>query len=157
LRQKKLWVTGRADVGMTPAGMLYGCELLDRYQYDSLAFVTVLLRQAARSMGRQFSVEALWRGLLAASSRPTSFVAPLLDDRNARSSLARICRRNGCSALVTELVEGSKIPAVVARAIERRLTSRDLAESEELRKGLDDIRAPRWWADEAGDPAVKKS
>jgi hypothetical protein len=65
----------------------------------------------------------------------------------------RVCRRlNGCQALVVELAEEIKIPTIVAQAVEHRLTTRDLTESDELRRGRDDIRAPKSWADEAGDP-----
>jgi hypothetical protein len=150
---KKLRATGRTDVEMTPAGMLFGRELIDRYQYDSLAFVTVLLRRITRSMGQQFTVAALWHGLLAAGSRPTSFVPPLLGDGNARLALARICQRlRGCRVRVIELAEERSIPPFVIRAVEHRLTQFDLVELEELRKGLDGIRASKWWADEADDP-----
>jgi hypothetical protein len=153
LRLKKLRATGRTDVEMTPAGILFGRELIDRYQYDSLAFVTMLLRRVARSMGRQFTVDALWRGLLAAGSPPSSFVPSIIGDSNARLTLARICRRmNGCRVLVIELAEERSIPPMVVRAVEHRLTPLDLVELEELRKCLDDIRAPGWWADEASDP-----
>jgi hypothetical protein len=158
LRLKKLRATGRADVEMTPAGILYGRDLIDRHQYDALGFVTALLHRVALAMGRQISVAALWRGLLAAGSRPAGFVPPILGDGNARHSLSQICHRlNGVQALVVQLAEGITVPPLVRRAVGHRLTPGDLAALEELRKGLDDIRAPRWWADEAGDPASPRA
>jgi hypothetical protein len=154
LRLKKLRATGRADVEMTPAGVLYGRDLIDRHQYDALGFVTALFHRISLAMGRQISVAALWRGLLAAGSRPSGFVPPIFGDGNARYGLSRICHRlNGVQALVVELAEGITVPGIVVRAVEHRMTAGDLVELEELRKGLDDIRAPRWWvAAEAGDP-----
>jgi hypothetical protein len=42
------------------------------------------------------------------------------------------------------------VPAIVVRAAHYRLTDRDLDELAALRRALDDISAPSWWAAEAG-------
>jgi len=73
------------------------------------------------------------------------------DNRRARRTLAAICARlDGSKELVLSLAAEDGIPDFVVRALEGRLTPRDLVQLELLRRGLDGISAPRWWAAEAG-------
>jgi hypothetical protein len=141
LRARKLVVTGRADIEMTAAGILFGHQLLDRYQYDTLGYVTLLLRRIARSFGRDASPAAVWVGLLAAASRTPPSAPNLIGDFGARDTLARICRRlDGSRDLVLELAEeGGPLPPICIRAAQHRLTPRDLVQLELLRKGLDGV------------------
>jgi hypothetical protein len=142
LIQKKIQLTGRSDVEMTPAGILYGRDLLDRQQYDMLGVVTLLLRRVAAACGRGYTVHGLWLAILSAATR-TSYTLPLLGDQNARRSLERLCSAlNGSRALVIELAEG-QMPPLVIRAALNQLTPFDMVEIEELRAGLDDLAAPR--------------
>jgi hypothetical protein len=144
LRLKKLRATGRADVECTAAGALYGLGHLDNVQYSRLGVLTLMLRRIIRAMGRDASVEGLWRGLLAAGSRPSGFVPALLGDQNGRRKLTTACRElNGVRSLVVALAEEISIPPLVIRAIRRELTLDDVAQLEELRRALDDLSLPR--------------
>ena len=67
--------------------MLYGRGYLDRHQFDSLAFVTLLLQRIARTMGDSAPVAGLWSAIIsAATSGP--WRGPLTGD--ARRQLAGI-------------------------------------------------------------------
>jgi hypothetical protein len=144
LRQRKLRATGRADVECTAAGALYGLGHLDNAQYSRLGVLTLMLRRVAKAMGRGVNVEGLWRGLLAAGSRPTSLVIPLLGDQSARRQLITACRQlNGVRSLVVTLAEEISIPPLVIRAVQRRLTLDDVDQLEQLRRALDDLSLPR--------------
>src|SRR5262245_9298863 len=69
LREKNRQATSRDDVEMTPAGILFGRGHLDRYQYDALAFVTLLLHQVAKAMGGKLSVGNLWTAIVWAATK----------------------------------------------------------------------------------------
>ena len=69
LREKKRQATLRDDVEMAPAGVLFGRRHLDRYQYDALAFVTLLLCQVTKAMGGNQSVAGLWTAIIAAAAK----------------------------------------------------------------------------------------
>jgi len=69
LRARKLALTTREDVEMTPAGILYGHGHLDNAQYSALGWVTALLRRIARSFGRDASPAGVWAAIVAAASR----------------------------------------------------------------------------------------
>jgi hypothetical protein len=144
LRTWKLAVTGREDVEMTGPGILFGHELLDRYQYDKLASVTALLRRIARCFGRDASPAGVWAAIIAAASRPPPGAPVIIGDYGARDTLARICRRlDGSRELVLELAEEGPPPPICVRAAGHRLTPRDLIQLELLRRGLDGISPPR--------------
>jgi len=78
----------------------------------------------------------------------------IIGDYGARNALAWICRRlericrqlDGSRDLVLELGEERRLPDIVMRAAEHRLTPYDLTQLELLRKGLDGISPPRAWA-----------
>jgi hypothetical protein len=140
----KTRLTGRPDVEMTPAGALYGLGHLDNAQYSTLGAVTRLLRRVSVAMGGLVSPARLWTSLLAAGSRPSSFLPPLIGDQSARLQLARACRElNGCKSLVIDLAEEITVPPLVLRAIRRELTYHDMVMLEELRRALDDLQLPR--------------
>jgi hypothetical protein len=149
LRAKKLAATGREDVELTPAGILYGHGHLDRHQYDALGHVTELLQCVARAMGRGVTVNGLWLAIVAAGSKAASASLPLAGDLGARRQLDRICRRlDGSRELVLELAQEGPLPPICARAAGRLLTPRDLVQLELLRQGLDGISPPHQWAAE---------
>ena len=84
----------------------------------------------------------------ATSGRPG--FPPPSGDAGARDRLARICRQlDGSRELVLELAAEQRLPPICVRAAESRLTQRDGVQLELLRKGLDGISAPGWWAAEA--------
>ena len=144
LRARKLLVTTRDDIEMTGPGILFGHELLDRHQYDTLGHVTLLLRRIARSFGRDASPAGVWAALLAAASRTPPGAPAVIGDYGARDTLARICRRlDGSRDLVLELAEEGPMPSICVRAAGHRLTPRDLVRLELLRRGLDGISPPR--------------
>ena len=147
LREKKRQATSRDDVEMTPAGVLFGHGHLDRYQYDALGFVTNLLRQVRKAMGGNQSVAGLWTAIIAAATKTAPGNAPIIGDNNARHILAQICARlDGSRDLILALAAEGAWPDIVVRAANHRLTPRDLVQLETLRRGLDGISAPRWWA-----------
>jgi hypothetical protein len=129
---------------MSATGILFGHQLLDRYQYDTLGYVTLLLRRIARSFGRDASPSGVWAAIVAAASRTPPGAPVIIGDYGARDTLARICRRlDGSRDLVLELAEeGGPLPPICVRAAEHRLTPRDLVQLELLRQGLDGI-SPR--------------
>ena len=129
---------------MTPAGVLYGFGHIDNAQYSALGWITLLLRRIARSFGRDASPAGVWAALLAAASRTPPSALAIIGDYGARDTLARICRRlDGSRDLVLELAAEGPMPPICVRAVEHRLTPRDLAQLELLRKGLDGISSPR--------------
>src|SRR5262249_54061343 len=93
LRARKLHATGRPDVEMTAAGVLYGRGHLDNAQYSALGYVTVLLQVIARSCGRGMSPAGVWAALIAAASRTPPGAPPIIGDYGARDAPARICRQ----------------------------------------------------------------
>ena len=150
LRARKLAATSRDDVEMTPAGILFGHGHLDRYEYDTLGHVTGLLQRIARSFGRGASPAGVWAALIAAASRTAPSTPDIVGDFGARRRLEQICRRlDGSRDLVLELAAEGPLPPICLRALERRLTPRDLVQLESLRKSLDGVTAPRSRADEA--------
>jgi hypothetical protein len=71
LRAKKVRVTSRDDVEITPAGVLYGRGHLDNAQYSTLGYITELLQTIARSFGRGMSPAGVWSAILGALTRTT--------------------------------------------------------------------------------------
>jgi len=133
LRAKKRAATSREDIELTAPGVLYGHGHLDRFQYDALAFVTELLRRISRSFGRDASPAGVWAAIIAAASRTAPSMPPIIGDYGARDALARICRQlDGSRDLVLALAEERRLPAIVLRAVEQRLTPGDLARLELL-------------------------
>jgi hypothetical protein len=146
LRENKRQVTSREDVEATPAGVLYGHGHLDRHQYEMIGYVTSLLHQVRRAMGGTLSVAGVWSAVTGALVQTTPGAPPIIGDNDARRILRRICARlDGSKALVLALAAEDTLPAIVVRAIERR-TPVDLAQLENLRRGLDGLSPPRWWA-----------
>jgi hypothetical protein len=140
LRARKLALTGRADVELTAAGALFGRGLIDDLQYSRLGYVTGLLQQVSRAMGRGASVNGLWLAIVAAGSRNATYTLSLTGDHGARRLLSRICRQlDGCRSLVIEFAEEQTMSPLVIRAVENRLDRHDLDMLEKLRRGLDGI------------------
>lgn len=139
LRERKKTATGRMDLPLDPAAVLYGRDLLDRQQYDRIGEIGHLMRQLARAWGiKQDSVDGLWTALLAAASRTASprDITPA-GAENARRRLDRALRRlDGSKGLVLQLAEHRTVPIVV-RAWSRSLTPRDAVVLERLRRALD--------------------
>jgi hypothetical protein len=155
LRLRKLMLTGRADVEMDAAGILFGRDLIDRAQYDQLGRIALLLRRVAVACGHGFNVSGLWASIVAAGARMGSTAPPLTGDLGARGALERVCGRlNGSKVLVLAIAE-NRMPPIVLRAAAQRMTPVDMAEIAELRAGLDDLsrprRSPRLQADEGGN------
>jgi len=89
----------------------------------------------------------VWAAIVAAASRTSPGAPAIIGDYGARGTLARICRQlDGSRDLVLELGEERRLPDIVMRAAEHRLTPYDLTQLELLRKGLDGISPPRAWA-----------
>jgi hypothetical protein len=134
----------REDVELTGPGILFGHEHLDRYQYDTLGYVTLLLRRVACGFGRDASPAGVWAAIVAAASRTPPGAPVIIGDYGARDRLARICQRlDGSRDLVLELAEEGRMPPICVRAAEHRLTPRDVIQLELLRKGLDGITTSR--------------
>jgi hypothetical protein len=145
LRIRKRRVTGREDLEINGAAVLYGHDHLDRAQYDTLGRITELLQRVARAWGgRDGNVTGLWEAITGALTSAGVAPNPVGDGGypladGARRRLERACRRlDGSRELVIELAEG-RIPEIVVHVIERRLTVADAVALERLRKGLDDI------------------
>jgi hypothetical protein len=86
-----------------------------------------------------------------------SVVSPILGDQGSRAGLTQVCRQlDGSKELVLELAAEGTLPPICVRAIEHRLTPRDLVQLELLRKGLDGISPPRGWR-EKGRPVDYQS
>src|SRR6267143_3146325 len=67
LRCRKRRVTGREDLELTGAAVLFGHDLLDRQQFDTLGTITELLQRVARAWGgRDGNVTGLWQAITAA-------------------------------------------------------------------------------------------
>jgi hypothetical protein len=142
---RKLTITGRADVPLDPAGILFGRGLLDAVQYAELGEVTALLQRVAKAWGgKDGSVQGLWGALLAAATptRSSALAVPIGSDA-ARRRLARTLRQlDGSRALIVGIAE-SRITPLVVRAAARRLVAEDLRQLERLRAGLDHIAGRR--------------
>ena len=153
LRARKLALTMREDVELTGPGILFGHELLDRYQYDTLGWVTALLRRIARSFGRGVSPAGIWNAILGALVRTTPGIEPIVGDQGARRALEHILRRlDGSKDLVIELAAGDALPPICIRAAGHRLTPRDLVQIELLCRDLNGISPPGagWPSDDPG-------
>jgi hypothetical protein len=145
LRTRKHAVTGRTDLEINGAAVLFGHGHLDRAQYDTLGRITELLQRVTRAWGgRDGNVTGLWEAITGALTS-TGFAPNPVGDGGwsladgARRRLEQACRRlDGSRALVIALAEG-KIPEIVVHVLERRLTTADAAKLERLRQGLDDI------------------
>ena len=68
-RAKKWVATGREDVGLSAAGILYGHGHLDHAQYSVAGWVTRLLLQVARSFGPGDSPAGVWMAILGALTK----------------------------------------------------------------------------------------
>ena len=153
LRARKLALTMREDVELTGPGILFGHELLDRYQYDTLGWVTALLRRIARSFGRGVSPAGIWNAILGALIKTTPGIEPIVGDQGARRALEHILRRlDGSKDLVIALAAGDALPPICIRAAGHRLTPRDLVQIELLRRDLNGISPPGagWPSDDPG-------
>jgi hypothetical protein len=147
LRARKRAVTGREDLEINGAAVLFGHDHLDRAQYDMLAEITLWLDTMARAWGGLGGVAGLWYAISGAAV-PTGFVrredaglAGLADC--ARRRLRRVCQGlDGSRALVIDLAEG-RIPEIVVHVLERHLTVADIESLERLRRSLDDIGGDR--------------
>jgi hypothetical protein len=143
LRARKRAATRHEDLEISAAAVLFGHELIDRAQFDTLAEITLWLETMARAWGGLGGVTRLWYAITGAAV-PTGFVrredarlAGLADQ--ARRRLQRVCcRLDGSRELVIGLAEG-KVPDIVIRALEHRLTVADAETLERLRASLDDI------------------
>jgi hypothetical protein len=143
LRARKRIATGREDVELTPAGVLYGHGLIDNQQYSALGYVTQTLQTIARSFGRDASPAGLWLALVAAASRTRPSIPAVVGDHGARLALENICRRlDGSRDLIIELAREETLPPICLRVAGHRLTPRDLIQIELLRRGLDGITLP---------------
>jgi hypothetical protein len=90
------------------------------------------------------SPAGIWNAILGALIKTTPGFEPIIGDHGARRQLERICKRlDGSRDLVIELASEGPLPPICLRALERRLTPRDLVQLELLRKGLDGISSPR--------------
>lgn len=146
LRARKQWATGRDDLPLDGAAVLFGRELIDAQQFDRLGEITALLAQVARSWGvRGASVAGIWNAILAAGSRlpaHTVSATPAGAD-GARWRLVSLIRQlNGSRELVMELAEG-RLPPIVDRAVHHRLTAGDLLALAALRADLDQLSGRR--------------
>ena len=153
LRARKLALTTREDVEMTPAGILYGHGYLDNAQYSALGWVTALLRRIARSFGRGVSPAGIWNAILGALIKTTPGIEPMVGDQGARRALEHILRRlDGSKDLVIELAAGDALPPICIRAAGHRLTPRDLVQIELLCRDLNGISPPGagWPSDDPG-------
>jgi hypothetical protein len=149
---RKLQILGRTDLELSAASLLHARGHLDRVEYDTLSFVAVLLGRIARAFGRGYSVHALWSGLLAAGSAPTSFVLPIIGDSGARRQISAIVAKlNGSRSMVIDLAEG-KAPPIALRAASGHLRPADYVALEELRQGLREIHVPGWAREDASFP-----
>jgi len=120
-------------------------------QYSALGWVTQLLQQIARSFGHNASPAGLWAAILGALIKTTPGIEKIVGDRGSRRALEQVCRRlDGSRDLVLELAAEEGLPPICVRAVERRLTPRDLVQLELLRTGLDGITPSRGWG---GDEA----
>jgi hypothetical protein len=67
LRRRKRAATGREDLEVNGAAVLYGHDLLDRAQYDTLGTVTELLQRVGRAWGqRDGNLNGLWEAITGA-------------------------------------------------------------------------------------------
>jgi hypothetical protein len=143
LRARKLWLTGRLDLPLDGAAILYAHDKLDRQQFDTLGHITLLLRRISRGWGGDGGCTGRWSALTGASI-PTRAAPAALAQRmgvaeHARRQLGRILRQlDGSRALVIALAEG-EAPPIVRRLINDRSTPDDSVTFEILRHGLDRI------------------
>jgi hypothetical protein len=129
---------GRTDLPLDGAAVLFAHDLIDREQFDRLGEVTRWLQLTARAWGgSQGSVNGLWNSILATLSRARVVGTVPAGADASRFRLARaLSRLDGSRALVIDLAEG-RVPPLVLRVLEGRLTARDSEELERLRVGLD--------------------
>ena len=115
LRAKKRVATGREDVEMTPAGVLYGHGHLDNMQYSARGWVTELLQQIARSFGHSANPAGLWFAILGALTKTTPGIEKIVGDQGSRRVLEQVCRRlDGSRDLVLELAAEGALPPICA-------------------------------------------
>jgi hypothetical protein len=69
LRRRKRRATGREDLELTGAGVLFGHDLLDRQQFDTLGMITRLLQRLAVAWGGTDGVTGLWLSITSALIR----------------------------------------------------------------------------------------
>src|SRR4029077_6836445 len=69
LRRRKRRVTGREDLELTGAAVLFGHDLLDRRQFDTLGMITGLLQRLAVAWGGIGCVSGLWLSITGALVR----------------------------------------------------------------------------------------
>lgn len=142
LRRKKRLATTREDLEISPIAALFRHGLIDAAQYDALASVADWLLRLAHNLGpKSDGVAGLWAALTGAAVRspgsvPVS-VGPASD--HAWYVLGRLLRRlDGSRDLVLQLAE-NRMPPLVIRVLESRLTRADKIVLERLRRGLDRV------------------
>jgi hypothetical protein len=149
LRRRKRRATGREDLELTGAAVLFAHDHLDRQQYDTLGVTTELLRRIARAWGRDGSVPGPWDAITSALVTTGYVAAPVTADigfalaDNARKSLAQALRQlDGSRDLVIALAEGG-IPDLILHVLEHKVTEQDTIALERLRLELDRISGQR--------------
>jgi hypothetical protein len=140
--------TTRDNLEVSGAGVLLGRDLIDIEQYNALTTVTLWLERLMRGWAGLGGVTGLWYSILGAATpapgyiRPTNDVTSGLAD-GARRQLERALRQlDGSRSLVVALAEG-RVPPLIHRAIEGKLTPRDEAALDRLRLGLDHLAGRR--------------
>jgi hypothetical protein len=153
LRERKRRVTGREDLPLDGAAVLYGHDRLDRQQFDTLGMITEMLQRVARAWGgKDGSVTGMWMAMLGAMTATGFAPVPAVDGGfspadGARRRLAQVyASLDGSRDLVIALAEG-KAPAVVLHVLDQHVTEQDEADLVRLRAGLDKIseQRRRYW------------
>jgi hypothetical protein len=143
LRQRKLQLTGRIDLELTPAALLFSRGHLDAQQYDQLGQVTLWLARLARNLGpKGLGVAGLWAALAGGIIGTPNVTVPVAVGGGADVALARLDRvlrqLDGSRDLVVAIAEG-RCPSLIAHVLEGRITGADEQALEQLRSGLDGI------------------
>lgn len=103
LRARKRRATGREDLEIDGASVLFGHDHLDRQQFDTLGLITDWLRRAARAWGlKDGSCGGLWEAVLGAATARQGRVdpTPLGSDYARRRLAAALQRLDGSKVLV---------------------------------------------------------
>ena len=99
LRRRKRAATGREDLEVNGAAVLYGHDLLDRAQYDTLGTVTELLQRVGRAWGqRDGNLNGLWEAITGALTGTSFAPAPVAA---TRSLTGRVGDYSACAGAST--------------------------------------------------------
>ena len=143
LRRKKRLATGREDLEIDGAAVLFAHGHLDRAEYDAIGLITGWLRLSTRAWGgRDGSCGGLWDAILGAATGASGariVVVPRGAERAWRRFAGLLQRLNGSCDLVLDLAEG-RIPPLCLRALEGGFTIDDRAQLAGLRSALREIR-----------------